>query len=578
MRTVTKTVLLGVFVHSLLCGCKQPAMQASQEADAQAVWEVRLAVQEALCNEDTDAMMKLFTEDATFGQPDGSLWIGKEKIRGAHEKLFEMFDDFKIEFKRLAINFPTPDVAVEDVSYVFTATGFRNQGRDTQVLIKRDGRWLITAVTDCIPQAPAKSITEQMRINSQDDVEAIHKREDEFLAAHLFNDGAKLAEFYTDDALLIPPDEQTVRGKQAIAAWYDNEFKKAPPIENPKATLEDIEIRGNLAFIRGNFILKFKGETPDTPIIQNLRFISIWRKQQDGKWKFYCDIWNTNTPLPLKEQSMLSLERSVSNDTIPLTVAAVCMNAKTDKEANLRMFASYIKEASQKGAQLIVFPEIALQQNPGWFAPQVSEDEVAYVRRTAEMVPGPSTAALTELSKKYNIHIIFGMTEKSVNDDLYNTSVLLGPDGVIGKYRKQHIFSDKRRGGNEELFWKPGNEMGLFETPFGRIGIMTCIEMEDHFGGELADTGADILVTTTAWPGDNDKAVVWYERYTKSNAFEAQLWHIVSNQVGPLGHVADYGHSRIVNPKGEVIADTGDKEGMVVAITNLTLAKNHTGH
>jgi predicted amidohydrolase len=48
--------------------------------------------------------------------------------------------------------------------------------------------------------------------------------------------------------------------------------------------------------------------------------------------------------------------------------------------------------------------------------------------------------------------------------------------------------------------------------------------------------------------------------------------------VGPLGYVTGYGHSRIINPKGEVIADTEDKEGIVVATINLTSAKNHTDH
>ena len=51
---------------------------------------------------------------------------------------------------------------------------------------------------------------------------------------------------------------------------------------------------------------------------------------------------------------------------VPLTVATVCMNAKTDTATNLETFAAYISEASEKGAKLIVFPEIALQQNPGW--------------------------------------------------------------------------------------------------------------------------------------------------------------------------------------------------------------------
>lgn len=131
---------------------------------------------------------------------------------------------------------------------------------------------------------------------SQDDIEVIHKLEDEFLAAHAFNDGAKLAEFYTDDALLIPPNEPIVRGKRAIAEWYQREFEKAPPLENPTVVLEDVEVSGNLAFIRGTFTLKFK--TDGGTRVENLRFISVWRKRPNGSWAFYCDIWNTYAPLP----------------------------------------------------------------------------------------------------------------------------------------------------------------------------------------------------------------------------------------------------------------------------------------
>ena len=124
-----------------------------------------------------------------------------------------------------------------------------------------------------------------------DDIEAIRKFEDEFLEAHSFSDGAKLAEFYTDDALLIPPNEPIVHGKHAIAEWYQGEFKKAPPIENPTVVLEEITISGHTAFIRGIFTLKFKNNGGTR--VENLRFISIWRKQKDDSWLFYCDIWNT---------------------------------------------------------------------------------------------------------------------------------------------------------------------------------------------------------------------------------------------------------------------------------------------
>lgn len=136
--------------------------------------------------------------------------------------------------------------------------------------------------------------TVEMPTGVEEDVEMILGRQDRFLAEHSYNDGTKLAEFYTNDAVLIPPDEPIVRGKKAIAAWYQRQFEKAAPIENPKVTVEEIQVHGNFAFNRGVFIIKFAGESPDKPIVQNLRFMTIWKKLPDGYWKFYRDIWNTD--------------------------------------------------------------------------------------------------------------------------------------------------------------------------------------------------------------------------------------------------------------------------------------------
>ncbi len=255
------------------------------------------------------------------------------------------------------------------------------------------------------------------------------------------------------------------------------------------------------------------------------------------------------------------------SEEVFLTVATVCMNARVDKQANLKTFESYIKRASQKGAQLVVFPEIALQQNPGWIAPEKPmQKELAYVRDTAETIPGPGTDLLVGLAKKHGIFIIFGMTEKSDNGELYNAGVFLGPGGVIGKYRKRHLSTGAA--GNEDLFWKPGDEMGVFRSPLGRVGLMISGEMEGHLGARMADARADLIVTLAAWPPVASK---WYDRLTRSNALEAARWHVIANQTGTVGHTWGYGHSRIVDPEGTVAADTGAGEGIAVVTTDLPI-------
>jgi len=266
----------------------------------------------------------------------------------------------------------------------------------------------------------------------------------------------------------------------------------------------------------------------------------------------------------------LYMDCAFASDKIPLKVAAVCMNAVEDKEANMQKFFAYMEEASAKGAHLIVFPEIALQQNPGWgtSAYRPTQEELDYVRDTAEAIPGDSTEILVDKARELNIYVVFGMTEYSPDDGkLYNSSVFLGPDGVIGKYRKSNLW-DASTGGNENLSWERGKEIVVLDSPIGKVGLIICIDMYYFIGDKVAKEGAELIATASAWPASSGSL---YEDRSRQNALRNHLWHIVSNQVGTVGHAVDYGHSRIIDPNGNIIADTGQKEGIVITETDLLI-------
>jgi len=274
--------------------------------------------------------------------------------------------------------------------------------------------------------------------------------------------------------------------------------------------------------------------------------------------------------IALSVSMILSADKVLSDEKSLLTVATVCMNAAEDKDANIQTFFSYMEEAAAGGAHLIVFPEIALQQNPGWgtSAYKPNQEELDYVRNTAEEIPGDSTQRILEKAKELNIYVVFGMTEVSPDDDsLYNSSVFLGPDGIIGKYRKINLW-DASLGGNEHLSWSRGKETGVFDSPIGKVGLVICADMFRNLGPVLAKEGAELLVTASAWPANAGES---YEQSTKRNASQAQLWHIVSNQIGAVGQATDYGHSRVIDPNGNIIADTGQKEGMIIVETGLLI-------
>jgi len=265
--------------------------------------------------------------------------------------------------------------------------------------------------------------------------------------------------------------------------------------------------------------------------------------------------------------------QTIAAEKIALKVASVCMIVVQDKDWNLQKIFHFMEEAAAQGAKLVVFPEIALQQCPCWGTSSVipTQEEIDYLYDSAETIPGESTQKLIDKAKELNIYVIFGMTEKPPDYDvLFNTSVFLGPNGILGKYRKNYLW-DLASGGNEDLFYIPGTTLGVFDSPLGKISLIICADMYYDLGPILARNGADLLVTILAWPDDPQWEIDLYNRKTKENASQAHRWHVASNQVGPVSHYSCYGHSRIIDPNGNIVIDTGRAEGVIIAETDLLI-------
>src|SRR3990172_12225846 len=151
-----------------------------------------------------------------------------------------------------------------------------------------------------------------------------------------------------------------------------------------------------------------------------------------------------------------------------VTLSAVCMNVLQDKTVNLEKYIQYIEEAARLGARLLVFPEVSLQ---GYLKKRgaPSEPEVIeltrYYRTTAETVPGPTTELIVKHAARHNMYIQIGMAEAArAGQVFYNSAVLVGPQGVVGVFRKLHD-----RG--ERPVLSSGDEFPLLETAVGKIGM-----------------------------------------------------------------------------------------------------------
>jgi predicted amidohydrolase len=150
-------------------------------------------------------------------------------------------------------------------------------------------------------------------------------------------------------------------------------------------------------------------------------------------------------------------------------------------EEKCRLFEPLIATAAQNGADLVVLPETLTYYRSGrTFA------------ECAESVPGPATEFFGRLARKFGLHIVAGLVERD-HHLIYNVATLLGPDGrMIGKYRKVCLPR-----GEIEAGITPGEDYPVFQTDFGKVGMMICYDgFFPEVARELANRGAEVI----AWP------------------------------------------------------------------------------
>jgi predicted amidohydrolase len=150
-------------------------------------------------------------------------------------------------------------------------------------------------------------------------------------------------------------------------------------------------------------------------------------------------------------------------------------------EGNARLFAPLVADAAKQRADLLVLPETLTYYGLG----------KSYAD-CAEPVPGPSTEYFGALAREHNLYIVAGLIEREAHL-IYNVAALVGPDGkFIGKYRKVALPRSEIAGGVT-----PGNDYPVFETRFGKLGMMVCYDgFFPEVARELTNRGAEVI----AWP------------------------------------------------------------------------------
>lgn len=233
-----------------------------------------------------------------------------------------------------------------------------------------------------------------------------------------------------------------------------------------------------------------------------------------------------------------------------IVVAAVQTNPRLgDPAGNLAALLGALDAAAAAGAQLVVFPECQLS---GYgFATFTA------ARAAAEPVPGPSTEVVARRCRALGVHVAFGLLERA-GDRLYNTAAVVGPDGLVGRYRKTHL---PRLGVDRFVAPGPG-PLAVFETPVGRLGASICYDARfPEVHRTLALLGAEVILLLTCWPVGSE---IVPEAFARVRASENRVFLVVASRVGVEAGIRFIGQSQILDPEGRILARAEAADDQIV--------------
>ncbi|MHD0317714.1 carbon-nitrogen family hydrolase [uncultured Fusobacterium sp.] len=181
---------------------------------------------------------------------------------------------------------------------------------------------------------------------------------------------------------------------------------------------------------------------------------------------------------------------------------------------------------------------------------------------------GPSVTILKELAKKYKVLVVAGSIATKSHEDgkIRNTTFIINNNGeIIADYSKMHLYSDM----DENFMIEPGNKAEVVETEVGKFGFMICYDIRFcELSRIYALKGAEAIIVTSDFP--NPRVNHW-RTLLQARAIENQIFVIACNRVGesPMGSYC--GHSLIIDPWGEIIAEGGEKEEIVYGSVDLSI-------
>lgn len=219
-----------------------------------------------------------------------------------------------------------------------------------------------------------------------------------------------------------------------------------------------------------------------------------------------------------------------------------------DREVNIMKGMSLIKRALQVKADIVILPELF---NTGFYKHNYESVEPLE----------EELSLLLKISQQKDIMVITGVAERE-GDDLYNSAVIIHKGRIIGKYRKTHLFPLT----DEKKYFKAGDKLEVFETPFGKVGLLICYEVRfPELSRKLIKMGAEIIAIPAEFPKER---IEHWRVLLQARAIENQVFVAGVNCVeGDL----DYGgHSMLVDPMGSILIEASEYQEVMMSDIRLS--------
>ena len=212
-----------------------------------------------------------------------------------------------------------------------------------------------------------------------------------------------------------------------------------------------------------------------------------------------------------------------------------------DTASNTKRMLNWLEHEEVQGADLVVFPECMLS---GYCYSSLEE-----ARPHAQSIPGPATDAIQAVCKSKNFFVIFGLLEVTQSGDIHNSSVLVGPNGVVGTYRKIHLPYL----GIDRFVTQGREPYRAIDAGGMQVGMHICYDGSFPESSRcLALDGADLLALPTNWPPGADT----FAKYLpNARALENNVYFMSVNRVGTERGFRFIGQSRLCDPNGNPVAD-----------------------